>query len=862
VRLTVETGPLAGTILQLDRDHPTTLGSAPECGLRVPDAGVLPQHAVVKALKDQGFGIKALGPGVRVNGAAVEAAPLQDGDVIELGTTRVAFGHAHKRGLPQLSGYRILGELGRGGMGMVYRAEQVSLHREVALKVLNHELTEDPQFVARFVAEARAAAKLQHPNVVQVFDVDHDGGTYYYAMELMQQGSLEDWLKQNGAMPADRALRVIADAAAGLAYAESLGIVHRDIKPDNLMLDQHGAAKIADLGLAGTADETDDKAFGTPHFMAPEQVLQKDVDHRTDLYALGCTFYRLVTGRTPFKGQSKKDILRAQVKDEPEPANRANPAVPAEVAAIIQRLMAKEPAGRFQTANELIEQLDLLLQPPAKKGLWVGLAAAGVLVAGGAIYWALTREKETQYIEVEKKYDDPEKQQFADEIKLLKRSSREDQATIALLTARLSGLPDAELAPALERVAAAHADTRAGAEAAERAAALRASTAERERRLQQRRAAIDEFLAGLAKAMRPPLQARNFALAWQALAADPPAALRDDPELAAGLQRLRGEVTEAGTAHLQAFGQRIAAARGARDPSALEAAVGALADALADPAHWPEALRGKVDAGRQLLAEARADLAALQRAQRDSAWEQYRAVFLAERGVAAALHAHDFAAAAAAAAAFARDCAGEPASAHAAAFAAAAERAEAFQVALERAAAAGQLVHRTADGAPLTVLRWDRKARQLAVADPAKKPPKEQPLSLDGFAVEAIAALAEQISPPAPGARECFVGLLALDRHADAARAYLLRLQAGDDASGTSGDAYPLGTNLFDQLLRRLPEDDQQAWCASLRGELRAGQRLAAGLRALSERRNLAAAGHLERLLADHPHSAVVLVLR
>jgi hypothetical protein len=236
VRLTVETGPQAGTVVPLDRDQPTYLGSGADCALRIQEGGVEPHHAVVKALRDQGFGLKALANGVRVNGDSIEATPLKDGDVIEIGTTRIAFGEVQQRGLPTIPGYRILGELGRGGMGMVYRAEQTSLHRQVALKVLSRERTKDPSFVAKFVAEARAAAKLQHPNVVQVFDVDNNGETYFFAMEVMQ-GSLEGWLKQNGAMPVDRALQVVSDAASGLAYAESLGIVHRDIKPDNLMLD-------------------------------------------------------------------------------------------------------------------------------------------------------------------------------------------------------------------------------------------------------------------------------------------------------------------------------------------------------------------------------------------------------------------------------------------------------------------------------------------------------------------------------------------------------------------------------------------------------------------------------------------------
>ncbi|MBP8301981.1 MAG: protein kinase, partial [Planctomycetes bacterium] len=485
MRLTVETGPLAGTVVSLDREHPAVLGSAPDCTIRVQEAGVQPQQAVVKALKDQGFGIKALAAGVRVNGAAIEASPLNDGDIIEIGTTRIAFGQVQKRGLPTIPGYRILEELGRGGMGMVYRAEQVSLHREVALKVLSDALTKDPQFTARFVAEARAAAKLQHPNVVQVFDVEHDGGKYHFAMELMQEGSLEDWLKQNGVMPQDHALRVVADAAAGLAYAESLGIVHRDIKPDNLMLDQHGAVKIADLGLAGTGNETEEKAIGTPHFMAPEQVLRKEIDHRTDLYALGCTFYRLVTGRTPFRGQTVKDILRAQVKDEAEPAHKVNNKVSAEVSAIIQKLMAKEPKDRFQTANDLLEQLQVLLQPPAKKGLWIALAAAGVLVAGGAIYWAVNKPKD---IETRTEYlNNPEAARLAKENEELKKAAREDAATIAMLTARAAGLPEGELAAALDRVAEAHQGTRAAAEAQQRAARLRQDLAERERKEQERK---------------------------------------------------------------------------------------------------------------------------------------------------------------------------------------------------------------------------------------------------------------------------------------------------------------------------------------------------------------------------------------
>jgi tRNA A-37 threonylcarbamoyl transferase component Bud32 len=860
VRLTVETGPLAGTVVSLDREHPAVLGSAPDCAIRVQEAGVQPQQAVVKALKDQGFGIKAMAAGVRVNGAAIEASPLQDGDIIEIGTTRIAFGQVQKRGLPAIPGYRILEELGRGGMGMVYRAEQVSLHREVALKVLNDDLTKDPQFTARFVAEARAAAKLQHPNVVQVFDVEHDGGRYHFAMELMQEGSLEDWLKQNGAMPQDHALRVIADAAAGLAYAESLGIVHRDIKPDNLMLDQHGAVKIADLGLAGNVEAAEEKAIGTPHFMAPEQVLKKEIDHRTDLYALGCTFYRLVTGRTPFRGQTVKDILRAQVKDDAEPAHKVNNKVSAEVSAIIQKLMAKEPKDRFQTANDLLEQLHVLLQPPAKKGLWIALAAAGVLVAGGAIYWAVNKPKD---IETRTEYlNNPEAARLAKENEELKKSAREDAATIAMLTARAAGLPDGELASALDRVAEAHQGTRAAIESQQRAAKLRQDLAEHERKLQERKAQVAEFLANLGRTIEPQLRAADFMQAKQAIETPPPAAIKDDAELREGIAKLQTQILEAGRERLANFKKAIDTARDSKNGEALATAVDALADAIGTPARWPQAMHAELEAEKKTIGDGRTALAALMREQRDNLWQRYHEAFGGKEGVIARLRAQDFAAAAAAATTFSATATGDQAGTDATNFAAAATQASLFVDAFDRAAAANTITYRAGDGTTYNVVRWDRKNQQLVVTDPQRKPAKEQSLPAAGFGPEVWANLAEQVESPPPGSRECFLGFEALAAHAEAAKSYLQRLQQADDASGTGSGAYPLGSSLFDQLVRRLPEEDKEPWVACLRKELQAGQRLAAGLRALSERRNLAAAGHLDKLLAEAPHSYVVLLLR
>ena len=859
MRLTVETGPLAGTVVTLDREHPALLGSGPDCTIRVQEAGVPPQQAVVKALRDQGFGIKALAPGLRLNGAAIEASPLRDGDVIELGTTRVAFGQLQQRGLPHIAGYRILEEVGRGGMGMVYRAEQVSLHREVALKVLNRDLTQDPAFVAKFVAEARAAAKLQHPNVVQVFQVEHDNDIYYYAMELMHEGSLEDWLKQHGVMPVDRALRVVADAASGLAYAESLHMVHRDIKPDNLMLDQHGAVKIADLGLAHSDPESDEKAVGTPHFMAPEQVLRKEIDHRTDLYALGCTFYRLVTGKTPFRGQSVKDILRAQVKDEAEPAHKVNTAVPAEVGAIIQKLMAKDPAARYQTANDLLEELGLLLRPPPKKGLWIGLAAVGALVASGAIYWAVTRDP--TIVTVKEKYDDPEKQRFADELEELRKERTQDRATIAVLTARLSGLVDKELADAFDKIADQHAGTAAAADAKQRAQQLRKDVDERNRQHTHRRAKVADHLATLRQAVHGAQETHDYAAAMKKLAAAAPAEIQNEPDLAEGLAKLREQVLSKARERLATLRQATEAARTSKDESALVTATAAYGSAVENAALWPTELRGDIETEKTHVAAARTALADLVRERGESIWQQYRSLLTAPDGLTAQLDVFDLTALAAAATKFANGHPGTPAGERAAGLAAAATHAQGFVDAMDRAITAGQLQIAVGDGAAMQVARWDRAARQLALVDPNKRGGKEQLQPTAGLSLEAWTALADQAGTAPAGTRECFLGFIALRSHGAQAVSFLQRLRKEDDSSGTGTGAYPLGTGLFDQLLRRLPELDTEPWAKAMRSELQAGQRLAAGLRALSEQRNLAAAAYIEKLLNDHPYSYLVAVL-
>ena len=388
--LKIETGPLRGRTLELDPDTAFVIGRGAACTLQLESPGVADQHLVIKALKDGGFGVKKLEGRFLLNGLPADAARLREGDVLEVGDTRLCFvppDQSAEQELGLLGGYRLLSILGKGGSGTVYRAEQMSLHREVALKVLPKETTENPEFVGRFVAEARAAARLSHPNVVDVYDVGHDDKTYYLSMELMEQGSLEDRVRRDGKMPVEECLQSMIGSAHGLAYAESMRIVHRDIKPDNLMVDVHGTTKIADLGLATSPDAEQGKIVGTPHFMSPEQAQGKTIDHRSDLYSLGCTFFRLVTGRTMFQRTTTKEILRAHVQDEPQDADEVDSDVPVEVARIIHRLVSKDLDDRYQSAVELVEDLQAVLHPPAKRGLLVATIVLVMVAAGYAIYW-------------------------------------------------------------------------------------------------------------------------------------------------------------------------------------------------------------------------------------------------------------------------------------------------------------------------------------------------------------------------------------------------------------------------------------------------------------------------------------------
>ncbi|QDU19134.1 serine/threonine-protein kinase [Urbifossiella limnaea] len=267
----------------------------------------------------------------------------------------------------RLGAYVVLEQLGRGGMGVVYLAEHLELRRKVAVKVLVVGKDDDAKLAAeRFYREARAAAALDHPNIVRIFDVCRHGDTPYLVMEYVEGESLQQVLDREGALPYASASDAVAQAAAGLQHAHEKGFVHRDIKPGNLMRDKTGVVKILDMGLARSASNSDDKlterldagaVVGTADFIAPEQALNSpNVDIRADIYSLGAAFYALVTGKPPFAGNTTQKLLQHQMAAPPS-MSAIDATLPKGLAGVAAKMLAKKPADRFQTPGEVIAAL-------------------------------------------------------------------------------------------------------------------------------------------------------------------------------------------------------------------------------------------------------------------------------------------------------------------------------------------------------------------------------------------------------------------------------------------------------------------------------------------------------------------------
>jgi serine/threonine-protein kinase len=268
--------------------------------------------------------------------------------------------------LTQLGEYRLIKALGQGGMGAVYKARQISLDRDVALKVLPKHLVGNKTFVERFQREARLMAKLDHPNILHCYGVSEDHGFQYMAMEYGEAGSMQQWLNKLGKLEVGDALHVVLACARALEYAHEQGLIHRDIKPDNILLTAGGVVKLADLGLAKALSEDigltrTGTAAGTPLYMSPEQARDvKRVDCRSDIYSLGCMLYCFLAGRTPFQGETLVELNEAKEKGKYPPARRFNPHVPERLDLFIDKMLAKQPEHRYQTCTELIKDLESL----------------------------------------------------------------------------------------------------------------------------------------------------------------------------------------------------------------------------------------------------------------------------------------------------------------------------------------------------------------------------------------------------------------------------------------------------------------------------------------------------------------------
>jgi len=265
-----------------------------------------------------------------------------------------------------LGDFKINKKLGQGGMGTVYLAQQISLDRPCALKVMMKELAKKPGFMERFIREARSMAKINHPNVVQCYGVFEEKGLNFVAMELMDGQSMQDWVDDLGKLPVPDAVLVTVVVAEALQHAHDLNMIHRDIKPDNILVTKKGVIKVADLGLAKSTDEDmsmtqSGTGLGTPHYMPPEQARNaKHVDNRCDIYALGVTMYHYLTGKVPFSGDSIVELITNKEKGVFQPAHRVNPQVPERLSLICDKAMAKDPKHRYQHMRDLVKDLEAL----------------------------------------------------------------------------------------------------------------------------------------------------------------------------------------------------------------------------------------------------------------------------------------------------------------------------------------------------------------------------------------------------------------------------------------------------------------------------------------------------------------------
>lgn len=278
----------------------------------------------------------------------------------------------------RIGGYEILGKLGEGGLGVVYKTRQLSMGRIVALKVLHDKWVADEEFRKRFLVEARLVGRLSHQNLIQVFDVGRYRETYFYSMEYVDGETVEDILDRDGAMPVLQSLDIIFQLVRAIQYLNQFNIVHRDIKPGNVMLSSAGVAKLGDFGFVKSNLDgiisSEGEILGTPDYISPEAAMgAEDLDFRSDVYSLGATFYHMLAGKPPFKG-SPSEVMEKHIKEQPSPLKKVAPHLSDHVILVVEKMVAKRREDRYSTAAELFDDLELLRMDER--------AAAGQIEAG------------------------------------------------------------------------------------------------------------------------------------------------------------------------------------------------------------------------------------------------------------------------------------------------------------------------------------------------------------------------------------------------------------------------------------------------------------------------------------------------
>src|SRR3954471_4591624 len=264
----------------------------------------------------------------------------------------------------RLGKYQIESLVGRGGMAAVYRAHDTVLNRSVAIKVLDPSLAIDPKAVERFKREAVTAANLEHPSIVRVFDVQQEGNLYYIAMRFVQGTTLREILRDNGPLPLDAIVNIVKPVASALHYAHQSGVIHRDVKPGNILVEPDGTVLLTDFGIARAADNSQSaltatgQVMGTADYLAPEQITGRPAGQRSDVYSLGVVLYEMLTGVTPFAGETTASILYRQVHDNPVPLRSINPRMPSELQPVVDRALAKNPALRYNDPLDLARDLE------------------------------------------------------------------------------------------------------------------------------------------------------------------------------------------------------------------------------------------------------------------------------------------------------------------------------------------------------------------------------------------------------------------------------------------------------------------------------------------------------------------------